>query len=69
MAITIQGMSPNGVAERKIEIAPIPNVQGDALVRLWIHSPNSSTNGWEVHVSLDDLMNALEEIRSTASGR
>jgi len=31
-------------------------------ISLWIHSPDSSTNGWEIHVDPGDLFRALATI-------
>jgi hypothetical protein len=53
----VTGTSPNG-ADRQLDCW----VDGEGRVALWVHSPDSDRNGWEIHVSATELAAVLARL-------
>lgn len=60
---TVMGSTPGGGNPRQLDCW----LESDGQVGLWIHSPESDENGWEIHVAPHDLLSALEQLGITAS--
>lgn len=51
---TLAGISPNGTV-RQLDLW----IDNEGRLALWVHSPDSDRNGWEIHVSPTELVSAL----------
>ncbi len=61
---TLTGTSPSGETLRRLDARLYSNGQ----LALWIHSPGSETNGWEIQVSACELVQALSRLNVRPSG-
>ena len=57
-AETLVGTSPNGLTTRQLDCW----IDGDGRLALWIHTPDSEINGWQIHVSANELAMALSRL-------
>lgn len=54
-SVAITGTSPNGQAPRTLTIGR----QADGRLSLWIHSPGSPDNGWQISVAAVEAIQAM----------
>ncbi len=55
---TLMGTSPSGAAPRQLDCW----IDGEGQLALWIHTPDSDSNGWQIQVSAAELAAALARL-------
>ncbi len=53
----VLGISPNGTV-RQLDCW----LDDEGRIALWLHSPESENNGWQIHVPAEDLSAALTRL-------
>lgn len=56
--LSIAGTSPNGREPRVLETWR----RDDGRIALWVHSPNSRENGWQIDVEPIELLQSLVRV-------